>query len=86
VTRTELLRLLEAERVRPAAYNLNGEVPDECLCLLPETGGWTVFYSERGGRTAPRRFETESEACDFMATRLLADTGNRVPPGDRGGR
>jgi hypothetical protein len=72
--------LLVHERVRRDAYSLDGEVTDECLCLLPETGGWVVFYSERGGRTAPRHFETEGEACDFMAARLLADPGNRMPP------
>lgn len=79
MNRPDLEGLLSSERVRTDAYTLYGEVPDECLCLLPEPGGWVVFYSERGGRTAPRHFETESEACDFMATRLLADPGNRVP-------
>lgn len=76
--RAELQQLLDRERVRPDAYSLYGQVPDECLCLLPEPGGWTVFYSERGGRTAPRHFETEGEASDFMASRLLADSGNRL--------
>jgi hypothetical protein len=77
VTRTELERLLIQEHVRSDAYSLYGDIPDECLCLVPETGGWLVFYSERGGRTGGRHFETESEACDFMAMRLLADAGNR---------
>jgi hypothetical protein len=76
--RTDLESLLARERVRPDAYSLHGDVRDECLCLLPELGGWAVFYVERGGRTGPRHFETESEACDFMATRVLADSGNRL--------
>jgi hypothetical protein len=78
MTRAELQQLLARERVRPDAYSLNGEVIDERLCLLTEPGGWVVFYSERGGRTAPRHFETEVEACDFMAMRLLPDSGNRL--------
>jgi hypothetical protein len=78
MTRAELEQLLDRERVRPDAYSLYGQVPDECLCLLPAPGGWTVFYSERGGRMGPRHFETEADACDFIAMRLLADTGNRL--------
>jgi hypothetical protein len=81
MTRADLEQLLSQERVRPDAYSLYGEVPDECLCLLPEPGGWTVFYSERGERTGPRHFETEAEACDFIAMRLLADPGNRLQHG-----
>jgi hypothetical protein len=49
--RAELRRLLNHEHVRPDSYSLYGEVPDECLCVLPEPGGWVVFYSERGERT-----------------------------------
>jgi len=59
-------------------YALDGGSPDEALCLQPGQGGWIVFYSERGGRTGERWFETEHEACDFMANRLLGDSGNRI--------
>lgn len=76
--REQLEELLRRERVRPDAYSLGGEVRDECLCLLPERDGWVVFYSERGGRTSPRHFDTEAEACDFLVARLLADPGNRL--------
>jgi hypothetical protein len=79
--RAQLEQLLDRERIRPDAYSLSGQVNDESLCLLPELDGWTVFYSERGGRTGPRHFETEAEACDFIATRLLADPGNRLRDG-----
>ena len=71
--------MLASERVSPDAFSLHGAVPDECLCLLPEPGGWVVFYAERGGRSNPQHFDTESEACDFMASRLLPDAGNRLP-------
>lgn len=78
MNRRRLENLLISEGVNPDAYSLTGEVPDECLCVLPELGGWSVFYSERGGRTGHTRFEAEDEACDFMALRLLADPGNRL--------
>jgi hypothetical protein len=76
--RNALLTLLRSGRVRPDAYALDGSAPDEAMCLQAAAGGWTVFYSERGQRSGERWFETEHEACDFLAERLLADGGNRV--------
>lgn len=78
MTRAALRRLLDQERVRRDSYCIDGEVKDECLCLLPEPGGWLVFYSERGGRTGTRHFETEDEACDYIATSMLGDSGTRI--------
>ena len=48
------------------------------MCLEPKAGGWVVFYFERGLRSGERWFETENEACDFLAERLLADPSSRV--------
>jgi hypothetical protein len=79
VDRNALRSLLGGERVREDAYALDGTVPDDAMCLQPAAGGWTVLYSERGQRTGERWFETEDEACDFLAERLLADGGNRLP-------
>lgn len=77
MNRQALQRLLDAERVRADAYSLGGS-PDERLCLESVAGGWAVYYSERGERAGERRFDTEDEACDFMASRLLADARNRI--------
>lgn len=74
VDRTSLRALLDSERVRRDAYAIDGSVADEALCLQPTRGGWMVFYSERGLRTGERWFETEHEACDYLAARLLADS------------
>ncbi len=71
--------LLSAERVRTDSYSIEGELRDESMCLEAKAGGWAVFYSERGLRSGERWFETEDEACDFLAQRLLADPSNRVP-------
>ena len=78
VNRNALQALLRGEGVRPDAYVLDGTVRDEAMCMQPAEGGWTIFYSERGQRTGERWFETEDEACDFLAQRLLADGGNRL--------
>jgi hypothetical protein len=77
VNRRSLRELLQAEHVRGDSYSLDGE-RDESLCLEAVYGGYSVYYYERGIRSGERRFETEDEACQFMAGRLLADPGNRV--------
>jgi hypothetical protein len=76
VNRQALRALLDAEDVAHSAYSLDGAHRDECLCLVAAVGGWVAFYAEGGLRTGERLFETENEACDFMATRLLADDGS----------
>jgi hypothetical protein len=72
-----LRELLETERIRQDAYSLDGD-RDERMCMEPVAGGWAIYYSERGLRSGERGFETEGEACEFLAARLLADPSNRV--------
>lgn len=78
MNRQRLRDLLDVEHVRSGSYSIDGPPKDESMCLEPVVGGWAVYYSERGLRSGERRFETEDEACDFMAGRLLADPGNRT--------
>jgi hypothetical protein len=80
VNRLALRELLTAERVRTDAFSLGDVHPDECLCLDAVAGGRAVYYTERGLRTGERLFDTEDEACDFMAARLLADLGKPCQP------
>jgi hypothetical protein len=42
------------------------------------------YYSERGLRTGIRRFETESEACEYLLETLLADPTTREDYGSVG--
>lgn len=77
MNRSSLRELLASEHVRNDAYSLDGD-RDESMCLEPLAGGWAVYYSERGLRSVERWFETEDEACQFLASRLLADPSNRV--------
>jgi len=79
MNRNSLRDLLTAERVRTDSYSIDGEPRDESMCLETTAGGWAVFYAERGLRSGERWFDTEDEACDFLAERLLADPSNRVP-------
>ena len=72
MNRKSLQVLLVAEGVDPDAYRLDGEACEEARTLVIEKGGWVVFYTERGRRRENGRFETEDEACDYLASRLLA--------------
>ena len=73
-----LRALLDAERVAEDQYSLDGRRCDECLCLEELAGAWRVFYAERRLRSGEREFESEDDACQFMAQRLLADPSTRV--------
>lgn len=77
MNRTSLKALLDAEDVRDDLYGLYGHPGDETLCLERLADGWHVYYSERGLRTGERTYSTEHEACEFMASRLLADPSTR---------
>jgi len=72
-----ILQLKEAlEKADVDAYfaSLEGEIRDECFILeRPESGGWCVYYSERGQRTGEHWFINEDEACHFIFSRLSKD-------------
>lgn len=63
----ELKTALEQADVNMRFVSLQGEIRDECLILEgPATGGWCVYYSERGQRTNEKWFIVEEEACDYI--------------------
>ena len=68
---------LESEGVAEDQYELDGRFCDECLCLEERNGVWRVFYAEHGLRSGEREFDSEDDACQFMAQRLLADASTR---------
>lgn len=75
VNREELGAVLEREGVNPDAYSLDGgEGIGERYVLALRTGGWKVFYAERGQEQGRRDFDTEDEACRFLLDVLLLDT------------
>lgn len=77
MNRNTLRALLDAEGVAEDQYELSGGFCDECLCMEELNDVWHVFYAERGLRSGEREFDTEDDACQFMAQRLLADPSTR---------
>ena len=70
----------DAEGIRSERYALGGGLPVERYVLSIETGGWSVYYSERGRRNDEARFDTEDEACDELLIRLVRDPTTRAKP------
>jgi len=78
VIREELQRALEREGVRSTAYSLSPDrLSDDVYCLAITSGGWSVWFVERGERRDEVFFETEDEACDELLLRLVSDPTTR---------
>ena len=74
MNKTELKIKLEQVGVYPAAYSLDGGLPNERYVLSQEPNGqWAVYYSERGQKTGLRSFDSESTACQFFLEHVLQD-------------
>ncbi len=74
----ELRQVLAAKGIRPRSYSLEGGSPEDRYCIEKSSGGWSVYYSERGNRNDERWFETEDDACEEFMRRVLADPSTRV--------
>ena len=74
-----LRRLLDAQDIDPRAYSLDGCAPSEAYVLERRSDGWSVFYAERGLRTAEARFDSEDAACAHLLELLLRDPSTRRP-------
>lgn len=68
--RQELETILQSRGVPQGMYRIGGDA-DEAYCLVPETNGWLVYYSERGNRNDPQRHASEHDACMDLMTRVL---------------
>ncbi|MEV1130535.1 hypothetical protein [Agromyces sp. NPDC049794] len=66
--RAELHRL----SVPDSAYSI-GYDSNEAYCLIEETDGWHVYYSERGRRNGEHVFSSEAHAGGELLRRILAD-------------
>lgn len=67
--RLELGQQLKALNAPADSYAI-GDVRDEALCLVEESGVWKIFYSERGLRTEEQSFDREDVACEAFLHRL----------------
>jgi hypothetical protein len=75
--REDLIRELEREGVSPDAYSLDSD-RDERHCLVRDSDGWSVYYSERGRRNDEIVFKTRGAAQSELYERLLRDDASRV--------
>lgn len=46
-----------------------GGLPNEKLCII-KTEQWEIYYSERGHKVGMKKFETETEACEYFYKKM----------------
>ena len=82
----ELRAFLDREGVPRAWYALEGDRPGYEATTLERVGdAWEVFFIERGVRIVLGRYDTQDEACDFIAAEMVKDKSeSSVPPERRG--
>ena len=69
---SELEQILIENDVPSSYYNLTGIGRiDERIVLIKTVDKWEVFYQERGIKTTDLFFETESDACIYIAKKLI---------------
>ena len=77
VNRDDLRQALAREGIRDSSYGIGNDQPER-YCLGIVSGGWAVWYSERGGRNNEVFYETEDEVCSELLLRLVEDPTTRV--------
>ena len=68
---------LQGTGVPDSVYSV-GRERNETYCLVEESDGWHVFYSERGNRNSERVFVSEAVARDELV-RLVTNDGAVQP-------
>lgn len=69
----ELLIKLEQEKIPSRWYSVNGKLASDIYMLRKVHNYWEFFYvDERGNQNnGYRRFNDESEACNYMFDKLI---------------
>lgn len=78
MNRAQFEAAIAREGIRFSTYSLSEDMPPEKYVLRPGNECWEVYYSERGERVDIHRFDTESEAFDFLLLQLVRDPTTRV--------
>lgn len=78
MTVQELKVTLDRLGIRERAYDLDGSHRDEVYCLDQVSGGWVVYYRERGIRRDERLFSSEDEACRHILDLIAGDPTTRL--------
>lgn len=68
---------LIAAGIRCGVYSVSGEGDDDVYVLSEESGGWAVYYAERGERMDERLHGNEADACADLRERVLGDPTTR---------
>jgi hypothetical protein len=76
--RSALVEWMNAQNIRPDAYDLSGSSPNEAYVMRACGDGWEVFYSEHGLQTDHRSFDTETEAGEHLRKLIEADQTIRI--------
>jgi hypothetical protein len=75
----QLRRRLGELGVDPSVYRV-GEVADDAWCLMHDHDGWSVFWSERGGRHNTVSFATADQAAaHLLGTLVIVPSRMRGP-------
>lgn len=72
MTKLDLKKLLEEEKINPTLYSLEGGLPNEAFCLNKNSEFWEVYYSEKGNKSGLKKFDTENEACKYFYKLILS--------------
>jgi len=82
--RSSLRQFLDLEKINPRSYGLEGpsglpvQDREERYFIEHSPSGWSVYYWERGLRSAEESFGTEDEACQHLLDLLLRDRTTRM--------
>lgn len=76
----ELEQELRDHHIREAAYDLHGGHLPERHTLAFRKGKWSVYYSVEGVERDWQAFPTETEACECLLRKVLADPSARKFP------
>jgi len=66
MSKEELIEKLNQLRIPKNGYSLDGKKMDNSYVLSEQTGGWIVFYYERGEMLSPKFFRSVELAYDFI--------------------
>ena len=70
MTVAQLEKELKMMEIPKELYSIMvGGLPNEKLCIVKEDT-WQVYYSERGNKSGLKKFETESDACEFFLRKM----------------
>jgi hypothetical protein len=73
MTKETMAHYLECLGVRPDAYDLDSEFPNEALILNWNGQKWELYYSEKGLKTGLKMFSDEDSACRHLLSLLIHD-------------